>query len=102
MNIKASQDLIRETYFKHDMKRGLPNTWEWFKSEVYELEEAIKNRDNRQIREELADVYAWLLSIANLLNVDLEHAFISRYGNGCPKCSSTPCICEFRRNPRNP
>ena len=99
MDIKESQELIRETFFKHDYKRGLINTWRWFKSEVNELEDAINNMNNKQIEEELADVYAWLLSIANLLNIDLDKVFTSRYGNGCPKCLSIPCKCNFRSLP---
>lgn len=35
--------------------------------------------DKNSIEEEIADVFAWLLSIANLVGVDLEEAFRKKY-----------------------
>jgi NTP pyrophosphatase (non-canonical NTP hydrolase) len=44
---------------------------------------------------EVGDVLAWLASLANLLEVELESA-AARYAGGCPKCGRIPCACEFR------
>jgi NTP pyrophosphatase (non-canonical NTP hydrolase) len=45
------------------------------------------------MKDELADVFAWLLSVSELLSIDLEDAFVRRYGGGCPKCGNIPCTC---------
>jgi NTP pyrophosphatase (non-canonical NTP hydrolase) len=42
---------------------------------------------------EFGDVLAWLTSLANQLDVDLNEA-AQRYAEGCPRCTSTPCSCE--------
>ncbi len=44
---------------------------------------------------EFADALAWLASLANLAEVDLEAA-VARYARGCPKCGQIPCACAFR------
>ena len=46
--------------------------------------------------EELADTFAWTLTAANFLDVDVHDATRLRYTNGCWKCSRCPCVCmEF-------
>lgn len=70
---------------------------EWFLTEVYELYMAVK--DNGDVGSEASDVLAWLLSLCNLLDIDLENEFITKYGGRCPKCSWKPCKCEYRDLP---
>ncbi|MCC6053575.1 MAG: nucleotide pyrophosphohydrolase [Desulfurococcaceae archaeon] len=79
MDLKQAQRLIRERFYERDSTRGLYATFTWFIEEVGELADAIIKVDKASIEEELADVFAWLLSIANLLNIDLEEAFKSKY-----------------------
>ncbi|MFJ3466481.1 hypothetical protein [Pseudomonas sp. NPDC090201] len=54
-----------------------------------------KNRSIDLIREELADVLAWLLSAWGIASPAkrLSNAFIEYYYTGCPVCSSNPCNC---------
>lgn len=94
MNIRYFQEHIWRIYGDHDSKRGLMKTFEWLVREVEELGRAIKEYDLPNAREELADVLAWLSSVARLLSIDLEEAAIDRYGEGCPKCSMIPCQLE--------
>ena len=95
MRISEAQRIIRETYLERDRSRGLEKTFLWLVEEVGELAEAV--RDKREsVGEEFADVLAWLISVANLLNVDLEGVFKDKYGRGCPRCGSMPCTCPFR------
>ena len=42
----------------------------------------------------LADVLAWLSTLATMAGVDLEKAALDKYGDGCPRCHGTPCSCE--------
>jgi len=93
MEIRDAQAIIKETYEKRDRSRGLHLTFMHLIEEVGELSRAIR-RDNRsEISGEMADVFAWLLSIAYLLEVNLESEFEKRYGKGCPKCGGKPCTC---------
>jgi len=78
MDIKTIQDAIKREYFKRDSKRGLDGTFRWLVEEVGELAKAIRGEGD--VEEEVADTFAWLLSVANLLGVDVERAFLKKYG----------------------
>lgn len=96
MKISEFQKHIWHIYGHHDKKRGIWKTYLWLKREVEELGEAIFTCNKDNIKEEIADVLAWLTSISTLLNVDLQNASIERYGEGCPKCGYIPCQCIYR------
>ncbi len=95
MHILEFQNMMRQIYFHRDSERGTVGTFNWLVEEVEELREAIKKGDKRAIENEFADVLAWLASLANVFNIDLEKATISKYDNKCPKCGLTPCECPF-------
>ncbi len=96
------QKLMSDLYLQKDQKRGLEKTVLWLVSEVGELSEIIaKNGDlsnnsdlKSELSFELADCFAWLYSIANLLHIDAEDAFLQKYPNKCPRCLSLPCKCK--------
>ena len=82
--LRDFQALIRERYFKTDSARGVPATFLWFMEEVGELSEAFGKRergdgDDANLREEFADVMAWLATLANITGVDLADAIHEKY-----------------------
>ena len=86
---------MRKLYYAKDSKRGVFKTYLWFVEEVGELSEAIRKGNKDEIANEMADVIAWLSSLANLLEVDLNEAIVKKYGSGvCPRCLSIPCRCK--------
>lgn len=93
MGIAEFQDLIRRTYHDRDVKRGLDQDYLWFTEEVGELAEAVRKRDRKKITEEVADVFAWLCTIASISGVEVEQACLAKYGRGCPRCAAVPCTC---------
>ncbi len=74
MEIREFQQLIRDKYEKRDRQRGTPATFMWFIEEVGELATALSSRDGNNKKEEFADVFAWLCTLANINNIDLEEA----------------------------
>ena len=86
---------MRRIYFHRDSKRGTEGTYDWLADEVRELKEALKADDKKALEDEFADVIAWLASLANVANVDLERAALNKYENKCPKCGHSPCRCPF-------
>ena len=74
MEIRAFQQLINEKYGKRDRQRGTPATYMWFIEEVGELATALHGTDQANKEEEFADVLAWLCTLANINDVDLEKA----------------------------
>jgi NTP pyrophosphatase (non-canonical NTP hydrolase) len=95
MRIAELQDVLRRTYLERDTARGADGVFRWMVEEVGEVARAMRSHDHAAIEHELADVLAWLGSLANVLGVELEGA-VARYANGCPRCGSIPCSCEFR------
>lgn len=79
ITLNEIQELMREYYYKRDSERGLHATFTWLVEEVGELAEAILNNDRKDLEEEVADVLAWLASIANLSGISLEKAFKEKY-----------------------
>ena len=74
MHISEFQDLISKKYEKRDRQRGVPRTFMWFIEEVGELATALAGDDQDNKVEEFADVLAWLCTLANITDVDLEKA----------------------------
>lgn len=95
MHINEFQKLMHQLYFERDTKRGTTGTLNWLEDEVNELKEALEEGDIEAAEKEFADVLAWLASLANILDVDLEKAALSKYPNKCPKCGKNPCNCQF-------
>ena len=95
MHINEFQKMMRQLYFERDSKRGTEGTLDWLVDEVEELREALKERDMKAAKKEFADVFAWLTSLANVVDIHLEKAAISKYDNKCPKCGLSPCECPF-------
>ena len=74
MHINEFQRLISARYEKRDRERGIPGTFLWFIEEVGELATALAGQDQKNREEEFADVFAWLCTLANISDVDLEKA----------------------------
>ena len=99
MHISEFQDVMRRLYFRRDSKRGAKRTYDWLVDETRELGDALKGGDKEELASEFADVIAWLASLANVVNVDLEDAALAKYDIKCPKCRHLPCQCTFRAGP---
>jgi len=74
MQVREFQDFIAKRYKARDLERGVSRTFMWFIEEVGELSTALASRDMENAREEFADVLAWLCTLANITEIDLEEA----------------------------
>jgi NTP pyrophosphatase (non-canonical NTP hydrolase) len=95
MHINEFQQMMRRLYFHRDSERGATGTYDWLVDEVREVGDALDRGDKEELEKEFADVIAWLASLANVVNVDLEKAALTKYNNKCPKCKRSPCQCTF-------
>ena len=92
MDLTQLQTLMRDTYGENDSERGIPATVAWLTEELGELAQAVRKGTVEQQVHEIGDVIAWVVSLANQLEIDLELA-MSRFAQGCPRCGSIPCTC---------
>jgi NTP pyrophosphatase (non-canonical NTP hydrolase) len=99
MTLGELQRFIREMYGQKDGARGADGTFMWFMEEVGELAAALRGGSHEERVLEFADVLAWLATLANIADVDLEEAMARKYGRGCPGCGKSPCTCGTTEKP---
>ena len=93
------QALIRKMYYTKDAERGIDGTFMWLLEEIGELAAALRSGTAADRAEEFADVLAWLVTIANVAEVDLSSAIRDKYGSGCPGCGQYACQCSDSEKP---
>lgn len=118
MDLRDFQNLIRTMYFEKDAARGVSGTYMWLAEELGELAsdlrqvEQLRQTDSNDeesktklaaveanLKTEFADVIAWLVTIANVVDVDISDALEAKYGKGCPGCSNLVCACPDEGKP---
>ena len=96
MNLDDLQALIEKMYSDKDRERGTPATFLWLCEEIGELATALREGSRAQKEDEFADVLAWLVTLANINNVNLTKALETKYGRQCPGCGQVVCSCDAK------
>jgi len=96
MHISEFQRLIERQYFERDSRRGLGGTFMWFMEEVGELSTALRSGGKDELKNEFADVFAWLCTLASLSGVEMDEV-VRKYAQGCPCCKAAPCRCPEKK-----
>ena len=99
LTIGALQRQIREMYGAKDEARGDAATFLWLTEEFGELATALRSGTQEELALEMADVLAWLATLANIRGIDLEAAVAKKYGHSCPGCGTSPCVCDPSEKP---
>lgn len=85
LSIAEFQKHISDRYEAADRARGTAGTWLFFSEEIGELARALARQDDRgNLEEEFADVVAWLCTLANINDVNIEEAIRKKYLGGNP------------------
>jgi NTP pyrophosphatase (non-canonical NTP hydrolase) len=93
------QRLIKSMFGAKDASRGVDGTFMWLMEEVGELAGALRHGSKDDLALEFADVLAWLVTLANIAEVDLDQTVKRKYGSGCPRCGKAVCDCGPARKP---
>src|SRR5690349_14908397 len=100
MTIRGFQARIRELYGAKDAARGDAATFLWLTEEFGELATALRSGSDEELALEMADVLAWLVTLASIRGIDLESAAFRKYGVACPGgCGKVPCGCDPAEKP---
>ena len=99
LTLRELQRRISELYGEKDAARGDAATFLWLAEEFGELATALRSGTHEELALEMADVLAWLATLANIRGVDLEEAVGRKYGEGCPGCGLVPCACDPAEKP---
>ena len=96
MRLDDLQALIEKMYSDKDRARGTAATFLWLSEEIGELAAALREGTHEQKEAEFADVVAWLVTLANINDVNLTRALEAKYGSGCPGCGRLVCTCDAK------
>lgn len=96
MTFDDFQALIKQMYSDKDRQRGTPATFLWLIEEIGELATALREGTQAEKEGEFADVVAWLVTLANINDVNLTKALQAKYGTGCPGCGNLVCTCTAK------
>ena len=99
LTLSALQTMILQMYGAKDAARGDAATFLWLTEEFGELATAVRAGHQDELAAEMADVLAWLATLANIRGINLEAAVLQKYGRGCPGCSQIPCACDPAEKP---
>jgi NTP pyrophosphatase (non-canonical NTP hydrolase) len=99
LSLRALQQQIRRMYGAKDEARGDAATFLWLTEEFGELATALRSGSDDELALEMADVLAWLVTLANVRGIDLEAAVLKKYGVACPGCRAVPCVCDPAEKP---
>jgi len=99
LTIAELQRRIFALYGAKDEARGDAGTFLWLAEEFGELASALRSGTAEELALEMADVLAWLATLANVRGVDLQAAVLRKYGGGCPGCGAVPCRCDPAEKP---
>ena len=90
LTLRDFQQFIRDRYYTTDKARGTPGTFMWLVEEVGELATALhkaageggETSGDSDPAGEFADILAWLCTLANINDIDLEQAVRDKYFKG--------------------
>jgi NTP pyrophosphatase (non-canonical NTP hydrolase) len=99
LTLSGLQRMILQMYGERDAARGDAATFLWLTEEFGELATALRSGTHEELAAEMADVLAWLATLANIRGIELEGALLRKYGHGCPGCQAVPCVCDAAEKP---
>jgi NTP pyrophosphatase (non-canonical NTP hydrolase) len=94
ITLGSLQKRMKALFGQKDAARGDAVTFLWLTEEFGELATALRSGTHDELALEMADVLAWLATLANVRGIDLDLAVRAKYGEGCPGCGATPCVCD--------
>lgn len=92
-------------YGASNRKRGIHAAINRLTEEMHEVESAhlfdgvgngvmTLSQRREQVAQEFADLFAWIFSIAGMLDLPLQKVVEERYGGNCKRCGKRPCDCS--------
>ncbi len=98
-NLYECQQMLGRIYGKANKTQTIEQIGYHLFEEMGEVAEALSHKNKVKIRDELADVFAWVIGLTikcgDVINEDyrLDDITWSRYPGRCAHCNSKPCLC---------
>lgn len=87
------QQSLAAIYGNVNRLQMLIQIWLHVCEEIGEISGAFRKKWGDNLREEVADAMAWLLSVSTKLRTDLQEAVLKQYPGRCDVCGKEKCEC---------
>jgi len=102
--LREWQDMFKRLYGERNASLSCSEVWLHLMEEAGEVAKDLRYEDFIKLREDLADVFAWLCAFANRYGVGLDEIVWNWYPNICPRCGKPKdctCIVQWPRPAKN-
>lgn len=89
------QSMFRKIYGKINQVAGKQKVWLHVHEELGEVSKAFRLKKEQPLKEELADIFAWLVAFCNLSRIDLDVLIFATYPYRCDVCKKAKCQCSL-------
>lgn len=92
-SLPAWQEMFKSIYGRVNAIAGREKCWLHLHEELGEVSRAFRLKERRNLGDEIADAFAWLVAFCNNSRIDLESAVLGQYQNRCDVCKREECRC---------
>lgn len=94
-SLSKQQKLFKEIYGKVNAIMMRQQIWNHFMEELGEMSYELRHKNKQQLKEESADVLAWLIAFCIRIDVDLDEIVWHTYHGECNVCAKDVCECPY-------
>jgi len=94
-NLKEWQKMFDMIYGPMNKACGLQKCWLHVHEELCEVSGAYRLGKRRELRNELADLFAWFMSYCNWQELPLGEIVLNLYDERCDTCGKEKCRCPM-------
>ncbi len=94
-SLHAWQDMFKNIYGRVNKVAGREKCWLHLHEELGEVSRAFRLKERINLKDELADVFAWLVAFCNNLGIGLEFSILKCYSGRCDVCGKKQCQCPI-------
>ncbi|MBU3934916.1 hypothetical protein KKC00_03080 [Patescibacteria group bacterium] len=92
-SLSGWQVMFDQIYGRVNRVAGREKSWLHVHEELGELSRAFRLGQKRFLKDELADVFAWLIAFCNHLKINLDAVVYAAYPGKCDVCGKKQCKC---------
>jgi len=87
------QEMFERIFGRVNRVAGIDKCWKHLYEELGEVSRACRLKERKNLRHELADVFAWLMAVCNHLGLALDDVVLGSYPEQCDVCKRRKCRC---------
>jgi len=87
------QTMFADIYGRVNRVAGMEKCWLHVHEELGEISQAFRLKQQKPLRDEIADVFAWIVAFCNRMKIDIGKAIVDEYPEKCDICGKDKCCC---------